>query len=250
MPNTNSFDEAAEYYACRIPYLPLFFEKASKQLALHKGSRLMDLACGSGELAVGFSNYLSKITAIDQSERMLELARSRVPDNVSLIQFDLNEPFALDIGYFDVIVIGRALRYLKKDPLFKVLDQTLTDGGSTLVCGSGLQQTTPWANTYVRTVRPFQDMSKPLDPSWRKLFENTQFENSGVITRIGEMRFSINDLVNNMLSYRAFSLTIRENLGDFRSQLAEALSPYFVQENTLMGTVRSYGTRYRRRKAD
>lgn len=250
METNSAFDDAAESYGHRIPYLRPFFEEASKQLALDNNSRLLDMACGTGELSTGFSIYCGEIIAIDQSARMLEMARSTVPANVSLIQFDLNVSFTLDLGYFDVITIGRALRYLKKDPFFNILDQILTDSGSVLVCSTGIHATTPWANTYVRTVRPFQDMSKPLDPSWRKYFDDSQFKKSDVITHVEKMRFSINDLVNNMLSYRAFSRTIRENLGDFRAQLTDALSPYFVEENALIGAVGCYGVSYRRQKAD
>jgi len=119
---TGSFDEAAKNYAHRIPYIQPFFAEAAKQLALEKDMRLLDIACGSGEFFSGFSQYCGEVTAIDQSEKMLELARSKVPEKVSLVQFDLNQPFSLDIGRFDVITIGRALRYLKREPLFELLD--------------------------------------------------------------------------------------------------------------------------------
>ena len=169
----NSFDDAAKNYAHRIPYIQSFFAEASKQLGLDKDSRLLDMACGSGDLSLGFSPYCGEITAIDQSEKMLELARCKVPASVSLVQFDLNQPFNLDIGRFDVIAIGRALRYLEKEPLIKLLEQSLNPSGSILVCGSGLAGSTPWAETYTRAVRRFQDMSKPIDPSWRNMFDNT-----------------------------------------------------------------------------
>ena len=74
-----SFDEVAGYYARRIAYLPKFFEVASEHLALNADSRLLDIACGTGELSAGFSNFCGEITAIDQSAKMLELARSNLP---------------------------------------------------------------------------------------------------------------------------------------------------------------------------
>jgi SAM-dependent methyltransferase len=248
--NFNSFDEAAKNYAHRIPYVPPFFAEASKQLALDKGTRLLDIACGSGELSSGFSQYCGEITAIDQSEKMLELARSKVPASVSLVQFDLNQPFSLDIGRFDVIAIGRALRYLKREPLFKLFEQSLTELGSILICGSGLHGSTPWADTYVQTVRPFQDMSKPIEPSWRGMFDNAPYEARDVYKATGEMRFSVDDLLNNTLSYRTFSATVSANLHEVKTQLTEALRPYFSGENALLGTVVSHGRRYQRKSVD
>ena len=219
MQNPDSFAEAAKNYAHRLPYIQPFFAEASQQLALDKDTRLLDIACGSGELSSGFSKYCGEITAIDQSAKMLELARSKVPENVSLVQFDLNQPFNLDIGKFDVITIGRALRYLKRESLLNVLDQTLTDTGSILICGAGLHESTLWAETYVGVLRAYQDMAKPLDPSWRKIFDNSSFEYCDESRAMGEKQFSINDLVNNALSYRALSISARENLTDFKSQL-------------------------------
>ena len=247
--DSNSFAEAAKNCAHRIPYVPPFFEEASKQLALDKGARLLDIACGSGELSSGFSQYCSDITAIDQSEKMLEQARSKVPASVSLVQFDLNQPFSLDIGRFDVITIGRALRYLNKEPLFKLLEQTLKEAGSMLICGSGLHGSTPWAETYVRVVRPFQGMSKPIDPSWREMFVNAPYDARDVYKATGEIRFSVDDLLNNILSYRTFAATVSANLGEVKTQLTEALRPYFSDENALLGTVVSHGRRYQKKVA-
>jgi ubiquinone/menaquinone biosynthesis C-methylase UbiE len=247
--NFNSFDEAAKNYAHRISYVPPFFAEASKQLALDKDTRLLDIACGSGELSSGFSQFCGDITAIDQSEKMLELARSKVPASASLVRFDLNQPFSLDIGRFDVIAIGRALRYLTKEPLFDLLEQTLKETGSILICGSGLDSSTPWAETYVRVVRPFQDMSKPIEPSWREIFVNAPYEARDVYKATGKMRFSVDDLLNNTLSYRTFAAPVSANLGEVKTQLTEALRPYFSDENALLGTVVSHGRRYQKKVA-
>jgi hypothetical protein len=248
--DSNSFDEAAKTYAHRIPYIPRFFAEASKQLGLDQHTRLLGIACGSGELSSGFSQFCGDITAIDQLEIMLELARSKLPASALLVQFDLNQPFSLDIGRFDVAAIGRALRYLKKEPLFKLLEQSLTESDSILICGSGLHGSTPWADTYVQTVRPFQDMSKPIEPSWREMFVNAPYEARNVYKATGKMRFSVDDLLNNTLSYRTFAATVSANLHEVKTKLTEALRPYLSDQNALLGTVVSHGRRYQKKVAE
>lgn len=241
-----SFDEVAGYYARRIAYLPKFFEVASEHLALNADSRLLDIACGTGELSAGFSKFCGEITAIDQSAKMLELARSNLPPKVSLVQCDINRPSNLDIGQFDAVVIGRALRYLDRDPLCKVLDQVLMDAGSILVCGAGLHESTPWVEKYVGICGQFRDKSVVLDPSWRKFFKGSQFEQLHTLVITGEAQFSIDDLINNLLSYGAVSTRIKANVDGFRTQLTNALRPYFTEKNMLPGTVVSHGGQYRR----
>jgi ubiquinone/menaquinone biosynthesis C-methylase UbiE len=112
------FDEVAKNYPHRISYGEKFFDVVAKRLELNATSRLLDIACGSGQLASGFARYCGEITAIDQSEKMLELARAKVPTNVTLAQFDVNCSGVAGFGVFDVVTIGRALRYLDRASLF------------------------------------------------------------------------------------------------------------------------------------
>src|SRR5688572_17542060 len=71
-----------------------------------KGGSLLDIGCGTGELAVRFARAGFEVTGIDLSDDMLAIAHEKVEENgynIPLFQQDMRE---LDgIGMFDTAVI-------------------------------------------------------------------------------------------------------------------------------------------------
>lgn len=85
------------------PHIPGFseFEK-------WKGKRVLDIGCGIGTMALDFARAGAKVTAVDLSEKSLEIARKRaVAENLDLTfgyvnAEDLNSPFTL-YDYYDLV---------------------------------------------------------------------------------------------------------------------------------------------------
>lgn len=64
---------------------------------LNKG-RILDLACGTGDLTITLSNMGYQMTGLDLSKSMLEVAKTKSDDRIRFVQkdmlnFDLNEVF-------------------------------------------------------------------------------------------------------------------------------------------------------------
>ncbi|HET7856056.1 MAG TPA: bifunctional demethylmenaquinone methyltransferase/2-methoxy-6-polyprenyl-1,4-benzoquinol methylase UbiE [Gaiellaceae bacterium] len=77
------------------------------------GDRVLDVCCGTGDLAVAAARAGGRVTGLDFSERMLERARPKAPE-LTWVQGDaLAMPF--DDGSFDVVTIGFGLRNLEDE---------------------------------------------------------------------------------------------------------------------------------------
>jgi SAM-dependent methyltransferase len=83
------YDLYAKFYPRRVPYARGFFPAAAKAAALSRDSFVLDLACGTGELAVGLAPYCGAVLGIDRSKEMLS-RRGAVPANVRFAQADLH----------------------------------------------------------------------------------------------------------------------------------------------------------------
>ena len=84
-----------------------------KLLGINFGDNVLDLCCGTGDLAILINKYQPKchITGVDFSEKMLEIARQK-SDKIHFMQADsTNLPF--EDNTFDIITIGFGLRNIQ-----------------------------------------------------------------------------------------------------------------------------------------
>jgi SAM-dependent methyltransferase len=97
---------------------------------LPPGARVLDLGCGSGlPTAAQLADAGLDVVGTDESGRMLELARQRVPGG-TFLQRDMRE--LADLGTFDAVVSFFSLLMLPRADIATVLAQARTrtvDGG-------------------------------------------------------------------------------------------------------------------------
>jgi ubiquinone/menaquinone biosynthesis C-methylase UbiE len=76
------------------------------KLDIQPGSKVLDVACGSGNLAVNAANKEAEVTGVDIAENLLETARKRADEMGLDIQFDLGDAEAMPYadGEFDVVM--------------------------------------------------------------------------------------------------------------------------------------------------
>jgi len=111
-----------------------FFDFTAKQLPRFKGTKLLDLGCGTGLELEAYFKYApeAKVTGIDLAPGMLGALRKKFPDrNIALIlgsYFDV--PFG--ISEYDAAVSVESLHHFtqkQKIPLYVKLRESLKDGG-------------------------------------------------------------------------------------------------------------------------
>jgi len=109
--------------------LDLRWRKLAAKAAVRPGDRVLDAACGTGDLAIADQKAgASRVTGLDFSERMLERARRKAPE-LEWIQGDLLAlPFA--DGTFDAATVGFGVRNVADLELgLRELRRVLRPGG-------------------------------------------------------------------------------------------------------------------------
>src|SRR3954449_3640828 len=83
-------------------------ERAADLAAVGPGKRALDVATGTGDLAVALRGRGAEVVGMDFAEQMLELARAKAPD----VRFETGN--ALELPYrdaeFDAVTVGFAAR--------------------------------------------------------------------------------------------------------------------------------------------
>ncbi|OGZ19010.1 MAG: hypothetical protein A2175_01635 [Candidatus Nealsonbacteria bacterium RBG_13_42_11] len=66
-----------------------------------EGDKILDLGCGNGRLNEAFEGKKIEYTGVDNSEKMIEIAKKKYPPKKFLLNTNLNLPFSND--YFDKV---------------------------------------------------------------------------------------------------------------------------------------------------
>jgi demethylmenaquinone methyltransferase / 2-methoxy-6-polyprenyl-1,4-benzoquinol methylase len=105
------FDRIAPVYDAMNRVMTLGLDRRWRRLAaevVQPGDRVLDAACGTGDLALEAERRGGKVTGLDFSERMLERARAK-SDSVEWVQGDVMA-LPYDEATFDAATIGFGIR--------------------------------------------------------------------------------------------------------------------------------------------
>ncbi|HEU4441993.1 MAG TPA: class I SAM-dependent methyltransferase [Burkholderiales bacterium] len=138
------FDSVAERYDVMNDLMSLGLHRAWKAFALaiarpRPGERILDVATGSGDLAVALCRRTDpggEVWISDINRRMLERGRDRLLDAglaVPAVQCDA-ERLPFSTGYFDCVTVGFGLRNMtRKDAALAEMARVLKPGGRLVV---------------------------------------------------------------------------------------------------------------------
>jgi demethylmenaquinone methyltransferase / 2-methoxy-6-polyprenyl-1,4-benzoquinol methylase len=138
------FDRVAERYDVMNDLMSLGLHRYWKAFAMavarpRQGERVLDVACGSGDLAVALARRVGpagEVWATDVNRRMLERGRDRLLDAglpTPAVQCDA-ERLPFPPRYFDCVTVGFGLRNMThKDRALMEMARVLKPGGRAVV---------------------------------------------------------------------------------------------------------------------
>lgn len=238
---TDSFAGTAAVYGGRTAYLPKFFGALVDELNLDSSSRVLDAACGRGELAIGLSSYVGHVVAVDKSAEMLESVGSETPKNVEFRQAAIGENFDLDAGSFDLVTVGRASRYSPREKTCALFAKVLPPGRVLAACSSGISGMTPWRKTYDSVREAFGYQMGASTFVEQEYLRDSPFKLTKCLRASENLQCTISSLVQDSLSYRSLRDRIESNLPEYEVELSKALKPYIVEDGLLVANIVSIG---------
>ncbi len=115
---------------------------------------MLDVACGPGNLAIGFEPFVGSCVAIDIEPEMLRVARAAAREkNIQFLRLPVEE-LPDDLGTFDFISVGRALHWLSREAALAAFERATRPEGRVVVCSAAASDVAAneWAKAF-REVR-------------------------------------------------------------------------------------------------
>jgi len=143
------FKGTAWYYSrYRPPYPSSLIRFLVNKFSLNGEGRLLDLGCGTGQLALRFSDWFEEIVGVDTESEMLDEANrfssdNRL-DNVKWVQGRAEERVS-DWGFFRLVIIAKAFHWMDRESILDILyNSSDANGGVAIIDNTGKQEPLLW----------------------------------------------------------------------------------------------------------
>ncbi|MFC7097219.1 class I SAM-dependent methyltransferase [Halobaculum marinum] len=237
MPDGPRFDSTTDYYAAHRPgYGDAVIDHLRERFSLgDPGTRVLDLGCGTGELAVPLAANADEVVAVDPSPAMLDAVRARAAragvETVHAVEGDDTDVGHLDAtsGPFRLTTMGRSFHWMDgAATLDRIRNVTEPSGGVALVSDDEwlTRGTEEWQDAVYDVATGYLDdlpeRTGPVeyDRSWADHLRDAGFDDVRVES-VGERRdLDADAVVGYVLS---LSFCSPERLGDDRRAFEAAL---------------------------
>jgi 2-polyprenyl-3-methyl-5-hydroxy-6-metoxy-1,4-benzoquinol methylase len=145
---SNSRNDAADlfagtawYYArYRAPYPAVLFDRLVGAFGLDGRGRLLDLGCGTGQIALPLASRFEEVVGVDVSREMLAEARREAAaagvSNVRWVEMAA-ESISPALGRFRLVTLGSAFHWMDRHEVLRRGHALLEPGGGIALTGIG-----------------------------------------------------------------------------------------------------------------
>jgi ubiquinone/menaquinone biosynthesis C-methylase UbiE len=235
---------ARHYDRFRVPYPPALVDDLVASAEVDREGRVLDLACGTGQISFAMHGDVNEIWAADQEEDMIGVGREKAAnlgvDNVRFVLSSAEDLLAPDES-FDLVTIGNAFQRLRREAVAVKARRWLRPGR----CLALLWSETPWngeapwqlamSTTFDRWMTKVNACDR-VPPGWeqaraerpdRDVLQRTGFEWCGSYEFPVAHHWTADALVGFVHSTSFLSLEVRADLaddfeGDLRRELASS----------------------------
>ena len=226
----NIFRGTAFYYSKFRPgYPPEAFDLLVDRFSLNKKSRVLDLGCGTGQIAIKIAPYVSEVIAIDPLEEMLREGKSLASGGgIINIVWNLGESANLSqmasiIGEIDLTVIARAFHWMEREQTLRDLYAITKRGGGLVIVTHTEPRSPPftkWKSAIDDTVHYWlgnvrkagtKGIFTPPSERFEKNVEESRFENQKSVKINTKRTWTIDEIIGYLYSLSSSSIPV---LGD------------------------------------
>lgn len=157
---TDLYRGTAPFYDRYRPAYPeALLDDLRHRLRVSGSGRLLDLACGTGQIAIPLARHFGEVWAVDQEEESVAYGRANAEaGGISNIAWVTGSAESAELdGPFDLIAIGNAFQRLNRQVVAERMYSWLRPGGGVAL----LWGATPWAGA-----RPWQRAMGELLELW------------------------------------------------------------------------------------
>jgi SAM-dependent methyltransferase len=235
---------AGYYDRYRLPYPDAMLADLVGRAGVSGRGRLLDLACGTGQLAFPLRQWFSEVWAVDREPDMVEVVRAKAAAagavNVRPVVSDA-ETLDAEPGHFELAVIGSAFHRVRRDQVAGRILRWLTPGGCVALCWTaGLWAGEEgWQRALAATVdrwRSALGAEHRVPAGWEaplrrrpdsEVLSDAGFEMAGRYEFTAEHRWSLRELAGYVRSTSVLPASVLAGQGaEFDADLAASVGPF------------------------
>ena len=140
----DTFRGTAWYYArFREGFPDKFFDMVKRKFDLSKSDRVLDLGCGTGQIAIPISSIVKEVVAMDPEPEMITEGKKQAEiqgaENIVWIEGGSDDlPDMKDtLGNFKLVTMGNSFHWMNQEKTLDELHGMITEDGGIVIAGSG-----------------------------------------------------------------------------------------------------------------
>jgi len=227
----------AHSYEFRATYPPETFSILSS-LITDNPRRVLDVGCGTGNVARNMVDFTERVDALDFSEAMIKVGRTLPNGNHPKLRWILGtvEKAPLDPPYA-LITAGQSLHWMDWDLVFERFRKILTPNGFLAIIDTK-DQGTPWKDGLQTIMKKFS-----TNPSYSPFDMIAEWERNNLFIKYGETETSPVDCVQSIEDYieslHSISSLSRDAMGSenaesFDSEVRDLMSRFTKEDKVEM----------------
>ncbi len=229
------------YVRYRTRYPDELLRDVAEAVGLGDESRVLDLGCGPGFLAIGFAPLAGEVLGMDPEPLMLEAARAEASEADVAVTFieGSSETLGPQLGQFRLVTMGRSFHWMDRLRTLAVLDGLIEPDGAVTLFHD--QRPEAPENAWKQVWEQVRDAWSDDPGSHRRrqrrggegdheaVLRQSAFSEVHRLTRRSVRRTTMDEMIGRTLS---MSGTSPERVGERRpeleAELRAALSPFMV----------------------